>query len=219
MLNFVDVSKEYPQGYALKDITLEILPGEFVLITGPSGAGKTTFIKLLLREEVPTAGSILFENTEVSTLSHQQLPFWRRQVGVVFQNYRLLSSKTAFENIALALRVVGKTRKEVDSLVPPLLSLVGLEGREGAFPHELSGGEQQRLAIARAVSHNPRLLVADEPVGNLDEKTAWEIMNLLREVNSWGTTVLVASHNRSLVDSFGKRVLVLDKGVLVEDRQ
>ena len=217
MLVFNSVSKTYPGGItSLKEVTTTINPGEFVFLVGPSGAGKTTLIRLLIQEERPSAGSILFEDADITNLSRHQIPYWRRQVGVVFQDYRLLPTKTAFENIALALRVVGKREGEIKKIVPSLLKTVGLAGREDYFPCQFSGGQQQRLAIARAISHNPRIVIADEPVGNLDQATAAGIMSLLEDINRWGTTVLVATHDRPKMDKGKVRVLGLEDGVLTE---
>lgn len=218
MIYFQDVTKEYPDyTVALGNINLEIKEGEFVFLVGPSGAGKTTLVKLLIREENPTSGDIYFEDLHVNKLPHGKLPYLRRQIGVVFQEFKLLPKRTIFENVALACEVSGKKPVEIKEIVPHVLSLVGLENKQDSFPHNLSGGEKQKLAIARALAHEPRVLVADEPTGNIDLQSAWQVMDLLQKINEWGTTVIVATHNIDIVNSLKKRVIGLEKGKIIKD--
>jgi len=218
MINFQDVTKAYPDfTVALDSLNLEIKKGEFLFLVGPSGAGKTTLIKLLIREEKPTSGDIYFKDLHVNTLPHGKLPQLRRQIGVVFQEFKLLPRKTIFENVALACEVVGKKENEIKQIVPHVLSLVKLEERQNAFPHNLSGGEKQRVAFARALAHEPEVLIADEPTGNIDIQSAWQAMELLQKINKWGTTVIVATHNVDIVDSLKKRVVALEKGKIIKD--
>jgi cell division transport system ATP-binding protein len=214
------VSKVYPGGLtALKDINLKISRGEFVFIVGPSGAGKSTFIKLLFREELPTKGQIFFNGKNITRMRNRDIPFLRRRIGIVFQDFRLLPEKTAYENVAFAMEVVEASGKEIRKKVPQVLERVGLSHKADAKPSELSGGEQQRVALARALVNEPDVLVADEPTGNLDPDTSWEIMKLLSDINKRGTTVVVATHARELVNAMRKRVLQLDKGRLVRDEE
>lgn len=219
MIEFKGVTKEYPSGArALAEVDLKIKAGEFVFIVGPSGAGKTTLVKLLIREELPTAGEIFFEEREVTTLPQKLLPILRREIGIVFQDYKLLPQKTVFENVALALEVLGKGSAEVDKLVPSVLRLVSLEDRAAHFPAQLSGGERQRVAIARAIVHEPKVLIADEPTGDIDPAMSWSVVQLLNKINEWGTTVIVATHDAEIVNSLRKRVVALDEGRIVRDR-
>lgn len=214
------VSKVYPGGLvALSNITLKISRGEFLFIVGPSGAGKSTFIKLLYRQELPTKGQIFFNGKNITRLRNKEIPYFRRRLGIVFQDFRLLPEKTAFENIAFAMEVVGASKKDIKRKVPLMLDRVGLQGKAKSKPAELSGGEQQRVALARALVNNPDLIIADEPTGNLDPDTSWEIMNLLNDINKSGTTVVVATHAKELVNTMKKRVLQLDKGCLVRDEE
>lgn len=220
MIEMYGVSKVYPGGLAaLKDINLKISRGEFVFIVGPSGAGKSTFIKLLFREELPTKGQIFFNGKNISRMRNRDIPLLRRRIGIVFQDFRLLPEKTAYENVAFALEVVEASGKEIRKKVPQVLERVGLSHKADAKPSELSGGEQQRVALARALVNEPDVLVADEPTGNLDPDTSWEIMKLLSDINKRGTTVVVATHARELVNTMRKRVLQLDKGRLVRDEE
>jgi cell division transport system ATP-binding protein len=212
------VSKAYNKGpVALKDINLKIEKGEFVFIVGPSGAGKSTMIKLLFREELPTKGQIFFCGKNITRMKPREIPYIRRRIGMVFQDFRLIPQKTVYENIAFALQVVEAPQREINRKVPQVLEMVGLPHKAKAMPGELSGGEQQRVALARAIVNNPDALVADEPTGNLDPDTSWEIMKLLSDINKRGTTIIVATHARELVDSMKKRVIQLDKGYIVRD--
>ncbi|WP_337957167.1 cell division ATP-binding protein FtsE [Tepidanaerobacter acetatoxydans] len=220
MIEMYGVTKIYPGGQvALKDISLKILKGEFVFIVGPSGAGKSTLIKLLFREELPTRGQIFFAGKNITRLRPKEIPYLRRRIGIVFQDFRLLPEKTVYENIAFAMEVVEASGRDIRKRVPYVLERVGLAHKAKAKPSELSGGEQQRVALARALVNNPDVLVADEPTGNLDPDTSWDIMNLFDDINKRGTTLVVASHARELVDSMKKRVIQLEKGSLVRDEE
>lgn len=220
MIEMYGVTKIYPGGQvALKDINLKILKGEFVFIVGPSGAGKSTLIKLLFREELPTRGQIFFGGKNITRLRPREIPYLRRRIGIVFQDFRLLPEKTVYENIAFAMEVVEAPGRDIRKRVPYVLERVGLAHKAKAKPSELSGGEQQRVALARALVNNPDVLVADEPTGNLDPDTSRDIMNLLDDINKRGTTLVVASHARELVDSMKKRVIQLEKGSLVRDEE
>ncbi len=219
MIYFTNVSKKYPKGEAssLDTINLTISRGEFVSVVGHSGAGKTTLVKLLLAEEKPTEGSVFFESQDIHKLSGTDLTKLRRKIGVVFQDFRLLPQKTAYENIAFAMEAAGKSDEEIRADVPHALELVDLGSKLMYFPHQLSGGEKQRLAIARAIINQPELILADEPTGNLDPINTYEVVQILKKINDLGTTVLLTTHNRSVVDSVGKRVITLDKGRVVRD--
>ena len=214
------VSKQYSTGVeALSDVSICIHKGEFVFVVGKSGSGKSTFIKLLLKELNPTEGRIFVGGRQVTNLKRKQVSLYRRKIGVVFQDFRLLKNKTVFENVAFAQEIIGMTKRDIARNVPIMLEMVGLKGKEKMYPHELSGGEQQRVAIARALINQPTILLADEPTGNLDPKTAWDIMMLLEEVNKMGTTVVVVTHNNDVVDVVQKRVINLEDGVLVRDEK
>ena len=218
MLLFDNVSKKYDQDIiALEDIHFEIDKGEFSFLVGPSGAGKTTLLRLLIREELPTSGNILFEDIEVPKLPRKLLPQYRQRLGVVFQDIKLLPTKTLDENISFALEILGKANKEIEETTDYLLELVKLEDRRHLFPRQLSGGEQQRAAIARALANAPDLLVADEPTGNLDPDNALQILSILKDINKTGTTVLVISHDRDIVNEMKTRVIRMDKGKIVSD--
>lgn len=220
MIRFEDVTKVYARGArpALDRVDLEVERGEFVFLVGASGSGKSTFLRLVLREERPTAGRIFVAGRDLSTLSTWKVPHLRRQIGTVFQDFRLLPTKTVFENVAFALQVIGKPRHHILTTVPETLELVGLGGKEKRLPHELSGGEQQRVAIARAFVNRPAILLADEPTGNLDPTTSVGIMRLLDRINRTGTTVVMATHDDEIVDQMRKRVIELDAGQLVRDQ-
>jgi cell division ATP-binding protein ftsE len=214
------VSKQYSTGVeALSDVSICIHKGEFVFVVGKSGSGKSTFIKLLLKELNPTEGRIFVGGRQVTNLKRKQVSLYRRKIGVVFQDFRLLKNKTVFENVAFAQEIIGMTKRDIARNVPIMLEMVGLKGKEKMYPHELSGGEQQRVAIARALINQPTILLADELTGNLDPKTAWDIMMLLEEVNKMGTTVVVVTHNNDVVDVMQKRVINLEDGVLVRDEK
>lgn len=214
------ISKQHSTGVeALSDVSIRIHKGEFVFVVGKSGSGKSTFIKLLLKELNPTEGRIFVGGRQVTNLKRKQVSLYRRKIGVVFQDFRLLKNKTVFENVAFAQEIIGMTKRDIARNVPIMLEMVGLKGKEKMYPHELSGGEQQRVAIARALINQPTILLADEPTGNLDPKTAWDIMMLLEEVNKMGTTVVVVTHNNDVVDVMQKRVINLEDGVLVRDEK
>jgi cell division transport system ATP-binding protein len=218
MIYFNNVSKIYPkESPALEDINLTISAGEFVSLVGHSGAGKTTLIKLILAEESPTDGNVFFESTDIHTLSPKELTKLRRRIGVVFQDFKLLSNKTAYENIAFAMEASGKTDEEIKSDVPHVLDLVDLGDKIFNFPHQLSGGERQRLAIARAIINQPELIIADEPTGNLDPINTYEVVQILKKINDLGTTIILTTHNRGVIESVGRRVISLDKGRIVRD--
>lgn len=213
------VSKVYPKGTrpALDDVNLDIERGDFVFLVGASGSGKTTLLSLLLREEEATDGEIRVAGNDLRRLTNRQVPQYRRSIGFVFQDYKLLANKTVWQNVAFALEVIGTRRSAIKSLVPQVLQTVGLTGKENNYPHELSGGEQQRVAIARALVNNPRMIIADEPTGNLDPVRSLELMLLLEKINELGTTVLVVTHEKELVDAFSKRVISIDTGRVVSD--
>jgi len=217
LLNNVSMVYENSGTVAANGIDLEICDGEFVFLVGPSGSGKTTIIKLLTGEVKPTDGEIYVNNFNLSRIKSRKLPRLRRTLGVIFQDFRLIDDKTVYENVAFAMRVVGASNKEIKQRVPYVLELVGLEGREKRLPQELSGGEQQRVAIARALVNSPSLIIADEPTGNLDPVKSLELMLLLEKINELGTTVLVVTHEKELVNSFSKRVVALDQGSIISD--
>ena len=220
MITLEHVSKEYVEGVpALNDVSLNIEAGEFVFIVGDSGSGKSTMIKLLLKELDPTSGKIVINKKELARVSHRNIPFYRRNIGCVYQDFRLLKDRNVYENVAFAQRVISASNRAIKRNVPKILSLVGLAAKYRSRPSELSGGEQQRVAIARALVNEPKILLADEPTGNLDGNNAWEIMKLLEEINERGTTVLVVTHNMDIVNQMKKRVITLKKGVIVSDEQ
>ena len=220
IINFDNVSKIYnSHSIALQNVNLAIDKGEFVSVAGKSGAGKSTLLKLLIAEERPTKGKVLFYDQEVHKIPDSQLPKYRRKIGMVFQDYRLLPNKTAYENIAYAMEVNGFLDKDIEKDVTQVLELVGLKDRAFNFPYALSGGEKQRVAIARALVQRPEVIVADEPTGNLDPLNAYETIKLLSKINERGTTVILATHNKEIIDSLGKRVVILDKGKLIRDEE
>ena len=218
MIEFKNVSKLYDNNVkALSDVNINIGTGEFVFLVGPSGAGKSTFIKMLLKEVDPTMGEITVAGKELASITRRQTPYYRRKIGMVFQDFRLIPTLNVYENVAFAMRVVEATPKEIRKRVPMVLSLVGLSHKYKMFPNELSGGEQQRVSLARAIVNKPSLLIADEPTGNLDPETANGIMELLDEINKSGTTILMATHAKDIVDNMKKRVIAIDKGTVVRD--
>lgn len=214
------VTKTYSKrsGAALERITLHIEPREFVIVVGPSGAGKSTLLKLLTREEKPSSGKIVVGGIDYETLKDRNIPKLRRRIGVVFQDFKLLPNKTVFENVAFALEVVGVGNKEIKHTVPKVLSIVGLNGKEKNYPRELSGGERQRVAIARAIVRQPKILIADEPTGNLDPKHAWDVIKVLEKINKYGTTVLLTTHNQDIVNKLQRRVVVIKDGRVISDK-
>ena len=213
MIRLKDVEKTYENGTeALQGISFTIEDGEFVFLVGPSGSGKSTIIKLLTGEVIPTAGRVMVNGFSMSRISDRQIPYMRRTIGVIFQDFRLIPKKTVFDNLSLAMRAVGATPRDIRTRIPYVLELVGLKGMEDRYPDELSGGEQQRVAIARALVNNPSTIVADEPTGNLDPNRSLEIMTLLERINALGTTVVVVTHERDLVNHFDKRVIMIDPG-------
>lgn len=218
MISFDNVSKIYSDdSRALEEVTFSIDPGEFVSIVGHSGAGKTTLLKLLLIEERPTSGSVFLGETDIHSLSRREISDLRRRIGMIFQDFRLLPQKTAFENIAFAMEAAGRDDADIESDVPYALELVGLLDKAWKFPHQMSGGEKQRLAIARAIVNQPDVLVADEPTGNLDPLNTYEVIQILKKINDLGTTVLLTTHNKGVIDSLGKRVITMDKGRITRD--
>ena len=220
MLIMNDVSKVYPGGsVALQDVNVHIEPGEFVFVVGPSGAGKSTFIKMLFREVLPTTGSIFVNGVDILSLTPKEIPFLRRQLGIIFQDYRLLLDRTVFENVAFAMQVIEAPHRKIRRQVNNVLDLVGLRHRSNAYPNELSGGEQQRIAIARAIVNDPVFVIADEPTGNLDPETSWDIMEIFKEINSAGTTIVMATHDKDVVDAMGKRVIAIEQGRIVRDEK
>ncbi|HHY06843.1 MAG TPA: cell division ATP-binding protein FtsE [Clostridia bacterium] len=222
MIQLFNVSKIY-QGEvtveALKDINLHIKRGEFVFLVGPSGAGKSTLTRLLIREELPTEGQILVNGKSLLRLREREVPYYRRKIGFVFQDFRLLMERTVYENVAFAMEAIEMPRHEVKEQVPAILEMVGLEDKLNFYPHQLSGGQQQRVCIARAIANNPLIVIADEPTGNLDPDTSWEVMNLLQAINKRGTTVITATHDRDIVNRMQKRVIALDAGHLIRDEE
>lgn len=217
MILFENVSKKFGSTNALEDISLEIKQGEFVFIVGPSGAGKSTLLRILTREIVPSAGKISVKNLDITKIKDKDVPNLRRKVGFVFQDFKLLDDRTVFENVALTLEVLGKNDSEISKSVEHILKLVEIWDKRDLFPKQLSGGEAQRTAIARAVVGKPDMLLADEPTGDLDLKTAWGVIQLLNEINSWGTTVIMATHNQEIVNTLKRRVILLKKGKMTSD--
>ena len=217
MIYFNNVTKAYKDGLALDDVTFTIATGEFVSIAGHSGAGKTTLTKMILADDIPTDGTVFFESIDIHKLKNKDLTKLRRRIGVVFQDFKLLPNKTAYENIAFAMEAVGKTDEEIASDVPHVLELVDLGNRTRHFPNQMSGGEQQRLAIARAIINQPELIIADEPTGNLDGVNTHEIVQILKKINDLGTTVILATHNRGIIDSVDKRVITMENGKIIRD--
>ena len=218
MIRLRDIHKEYPNGTkALKGVSMQIDDGDFVFLVGPSGSGKSTIIKLITAEIAPTKGKLMVNGYNLNDISEKQIPLLRRTIGVVFQDFRLIEKKTVFENIEVAMRAVGATTSEIRRRIPYVLGLVGLTGKSRQLPTQLSGGEQQRVSIARALANNPSVIIADEPTGNLDPARSLEIMSLLEKINDMGTTILVVTHERELVNRFGKRVVAIESGRIISD--
>lgn len=220
MIVLKNVTKRYKSDVmALSNINLRIDKGEFVFLVGPSGAGKSTLVKMLLKEIEPTQGRIMIDNKNITNIHRRKVPYLRRKIGVVFQDFRLLPNNTVYENVAFAMEIVEATPKEIRRNVPTILSLVGLSSKAKSYPEQLSGGEQQRVSIARAIINNPPILIADEPTGNLDPETSWEIMRLLRQINRRGTTIVMATHAKEIVDMMQQRVIALEKGQVIRDEK
>lgn len=218
IIRFEHVSKVFPGDVkVLDDIDFSIMPGEFISLVGHSGVGKSTLLKLIYAEEIPTSGEVYFNGRPINAINRKHLPFFRRNIGTVFQDFKLLPQKTAFENVAYALEVDGKSTEEINAEVPEILEIVGLGSKMHQFPKQLSGGEQQRVSLARALIHRPKVIIADEPTGNLDPVSTNDIIKLLLEINSFGTTVILATHNKGIVDRIGKRVIALEEGRITHD--
>ncbi|MFA6304750.1 MAG: cell division ATP-binding protein FtsE [Patescibacteria group bacterium] len=219
MIELINVSKFYkPNTMALKDVNLQIAPGEFVSIVGQSGTGKTTIMRLIIAEEKPTSGRVTIGGWDITDIREREIPYLRRQIGVVFQDFKLLPKKTVFENIAFALQTCGSPWSKIIHIVPQVIKIVGLEGKEERYPYQLSGGEQQRVVIARSLVHKPKLLVADEPTGNLDSINTLEIIDLLKKINELGTTIVLVTHDREVVNGLKKRVITIDQGQIISDQ-
>jgi len=220
MIKFLNISKIYhPNVAALRDVNLHIKPGEFISIVGQSGTGKTTMVKILTGEERASSGRVLVGGWDITNIGQREVPWLRRQIGVIFQDFKLLPKKNLRENVSFALEVCGNTPTKISSIVPQVMKIVGLEDKQGRYPHEVSGGEQQRAAIARALVHRPKILLADEPTGNLDSINANEIIELLLRINRFGTTVVLVTHNREVVNKLKRRVVTLDNGCVVSDQE
>ena len=218
LIKFENVSKVYPGGnFALKNINLDVKKGEFLFIVGASGSGKSTFLKLITSEEKPTDGLVFVAGEDISRLPSKKVPYLRRKMGIVFQDFRLVKNMNVFDNVAFAMRVTGASEKEIKNRVPYILALVGLSKKEKSMPTELSGGEQQRVGLSRALVNNPKLIIADEPTGNIDPEMSYEILELLNEINKMGTTILMVTHELDLVKQFGKRVVEINKGQIISD--
>lgn len=218
MILMKDVYKKYPNGVvAANGISVDIKQGEFVYVVGPSGAGKSTFIKLIYREERPTSGEVVVNGTDLTKIKNREIPFFRRQIGVVFQDFKLLPKLTVYENVAFALEVIEEHPTKIRKRVMEVLDLVGLQHKARMIPSELSGGEQQRVSIARSIVNTPKVVIADEPTGNLDPESSWEIMNIFEEINTRGTTIVMATHNREIVNKIRRRVITIDGGLIVRD--
>jgi cell division transport system ATP-binding protein len=219
MIEYKNVTKMYGDNVGVRNINVKIEDGEFVFLVGPSGAGKSTFVKLLLRLLEVDSGNILYTDYDVTKLTNNKIPGHRRNMGIVFQDFSLLPKKTVFENIAFAMEIVGRPRRSVKRQIPQMLELVGIPDEAKKYPHEISIGEQQRVAVARAIVNNPSVLIADEPTGNLDPETGWDIMRLLEQINRRGTTVIMVTHSREIVNAMGKRVIAIKDGLIVRDEK
>lgn len=219
MIIYQNVSKIYDGCTALDKVNVEIKPKEFVSVAGPSGSGKSTLLKLLIGEENPSKGKVFFDKQNIQLIKEKDLPILRRKIGMIFQDFRLLSDRTAYENVAFAMEVAGTSDKEIKQDVPQLLELVGLANKLSQFPNQLSGGERQRVAIARALIHRPAVILADEPTGNLDLLNTWDIVRLLLKINELGTTIILATHDREVINNLGRRVITLDKGRVIRDEE
>ena len=220
MIDLINVTKAYKnETTALSNINVTIEKGDFVFLVGPSGAGKSTFIKLMLKEIEPTEGKIVVDGTDITKMTMRKIPYLRRKMGFVFQDFRLLQNKTVYENVAFAMEIIEANPREIRRQVPMILSMVSLSGKANLYPDQLSGGEQQRVSIARAIVNNPSVLIADEPTGNLDPETAWEIMKLIKQINRRGTTVVMATHAKDIVDTMQQRVIALEGGKIVRDNK
>jgi cell division transport system ATP-binding protein len=218
LIHLTGISKIYDNGcVALSDVTVDIPKGDFVFVVGPSGAGKSTFIKLLFREELPSKGKLIVNGRNVGELQSSEVPYLRRNLGIVFQDYRLLPNKTVYENVAFAMQVIEASHRDIKKRVSHVLDLVGLRHKTTSFPGELSGGEQQRIAIARAIVNNPVVVIADEPTGNLDPETSWEIMKIFNRINKGGTTIVMATHDKTVVDAMKRRVIAIENGNIARD--
>jgi len=219
MIEMKDVTKKYSNGTAaIRGLSISIDQGEFVYVVGPSGAGKSTFVKLMHREEKPTSGDLQIADYDLMKIKNREVPYLRREIGVVFQDYKLLERKTVYENVAYAMQVIGRRPREVKKRVNDVLEMVGLKHKARVFPNQLSGGEQQRVSIARAIVNTPQVLIADEPTGNLDPEISWEIMRLLDRINAQGTTVVMATHNRTIVNTIRHRVIAIENGKIIRDQ-
>lgn len=222
MIQLFNVSKTYLGGVrviALKDINLHIKRGEFAFLVGPSGAGKSTLTRLMIREELPSAGQIMVDSRSLLRMKEREVPYFRRKIGFIFQDFRLLMERTVYENVAFAIEAIEMSKSEVRTRVPAVLDLVGLKDKLQSYPHQLSGGQQQRVCIARAIVNDPLLVIADEPTGNLDPDTSWEVMNILSAINKRGTTIVMATHDKEMVDRMKRRVIALDSGRIVRDEE
>ncbi len=222
MIQLFNVSKTYLGGVrviALKDINLHIKRGEFAFLVGPSGAGKSTLTRLMIREELPSAGQIMVDSRSLLRMKEREVPYFRRKIGFIFQDFRLLMERTVYENVAFAIEAIEMSKSEVRTRVPAVLDLVGLKDKLQSYPHQLSGGQQQRVCIARAIVNDPLLVIADEPTGNLDPDTSWEVMNILSAINKRGTTIVMATHDKEMVDRMKRRVIALDMGRIVRDEE
>lgn len=220
IIEFNNVSKIYPGEFvALEDINLIIEQGEFISLVGHSGAGKSTLLKMIYAEEHPTSGKIFFNERDLSFIKQKHLPYYRRNIGTVFQDFKLLPQKTAYENVAYALEVDGESEENIREMVPEILDIVGMGDKMDKYPRQLSGGEQQKICMARALVHKPLVIIADEPTGNLDPSSTWEIVQLLIKINSLGTTIILATHNKDIVDKLNRRVIAIDNGKIVRDHQ